>query len=71
MPAMRPEMEKGRNPAHCQHYPLCEPIKTLVSSQSPRLLDSHTILLPKDAESICNQCNEFARREMPNMIRKS
>ena len=61
-------MEKRRNPAHCEHYPLCEPIKILVSSLSLPLLDTQTSLLPKDAESICNQCNEFERREIPNMI---
>jgi hypothetical protein len=61
-------MEKLRNPAHCKHHPLCEPIKTLVSSLSLTPLDTHTGLLPKDAESICSQCNEFERREMLNMI---
>ena len=57
-------MEKRRKPENCLHYPLCEPLKTLIGQLSLELLDTYTDLLPKEAESVCSQCDDFQHKEM-------
>ena len=62
---MNVTMGDDRNLANCKHFPLCEPLKTLVGQLSLKLLDTYKDLLPKEAESVCSQCVDFQRREMP------
>ena len=57
-------MKKRRKPENCKYYPLCEPLKTLVGQLSLKLLNTYTDLLPKEAESVCSQCDDFQRKEM-------
>lgn len=57
-------MVDDRNPAHCEHFPLCEPLKTLVGKLSLKLLDTYSDILPKEAESVCSKCHKFERREI-------
>jgi hypothetical protein len=57
-------MVDDRNPANCKHFPLCEPLKTLIGQLSLKLLDTYTAILPKEAESLCSRCDDFEAREM-------
>jgi hypothetical protein len=61
-------MADHRAPAHCKYFPLCEPLKTLVGQLSLKLLETYTSILPKEAESVCSQCDYFEHREMPDKI---
>jgi hypothetical protein len=60
-------MKNPRKPAYCKHYPLCEPLKTLVGKLSLRFLDTYTSVLPKEVESICSECSDFQPREMSSI----
>lgn len=57
-------MKKRRKPEYCMYYPLCEHLKTLVGQLALKFLDTYTELLPKEAESLCSQCDDFQRKEM-------
>jgi hypothetical protein len=60
-------MGKRKNPAHCKHYPLCEPLKSVIGKLSLKFLDSYTSILPREVESICNHCADFEQKEMPGI----
>jgi hypothetical protein len=62
---VREIMGKRRNPAYCKHFPLCEHLKTLVSELSPKSFDTLTIVLAKEAEAVCSQCEHFEPKEKP------
>jgi len=60
-----PPLQKRRRPVDCNHYPLCEHLKTLVSEIPPDLFVTKTIVLQKEAERLCAQCDDFEPRETP------
>jgi hypothetical protein len=57
-------MADERAPADCKHYPLCEPLRTLIGQLSLKLLDTYTAILTTEAESVCSRCDDFEPREM-------
>ena len=56
-------MADHRDPAHCKYFPLCEPLKTLIGQLSLKGMDTYSGILPREAQSVCSQCDKFERRE--------
>lgn len=56
-------MHKLRRLVDCNHYPLGEHLKTLVAEIPPDLFVTKTIVLQKEAEQLCAQCNDLEPKE--------
>lgn len=57
-------MQQRRSPTDCKNYPLCENLKTLVKEIPPDLFITKTIVLQKEAESLCSVCDDFEPKDM-------
>lgn len=57
-------MQQRRSPTDCKNYPLCENLKALVKEIPPDLFITKTIVLQKEAESVCSVCNDFEPKDM-------
>jgi hypothetical protein len=53
-----------KNPADCKHYPLCEPLKTLIGKLTLRALDTYTGILPVETALVCSRCDDFELKEI-------
>ena len=52
-------MGERQKPEHCKHYPFCKHLRFLFSSPPVDHLQTDEVVLPRDAEPTCNQCQDF------------
>jgi hypothetical protein len=52
-------MTELRKPMDCMFYPACEPMKELLRGMPVSLVLTRTVLLQREAESICAQCPDW------------
>jgi len=52
-------MSESRRPADCKSYPFCEHLKSVLEMVPGDLVITRTIVLQREAESVCDQCPDF------------
>jgi hypothetical protein len=53
------DLAELRKPMDCMFYPACEPMKELLRDIPVSLVLMRTVLLQREAESICAQCPDW------------
>ena len=52
-------MPEQRKPTDCSFYPLCKHLEPMVSEMLTDPHSAKTIVLQREAESVCPQCPDF------------
>ena len=52
-------MDESRRPTDCSSYPLCEHLKSVLENVPGELVITRTIVLQREAESVCAHCEDF------------
>ena len=52
-------MIENRRPADCMSYPSCEHLKSVLEKVPSDLVITRTVVLQKEAESVCARCEDF------------
>jgi hypothetical protein len=60
---------ENKNPTACKHYPLCEPLKTLIGKLTLKALDTYTDILTAEAALVCSRCDNFELKEILSIRR--
>ena len=55
-------MSESRSPTDCKSYPFCEHLKSVLENVAGDLIITRTIVLQREAESVCAHCPYFEPR---------
>ena len=56
------QMVENRRPGDCRSYPFCEHLKSVLENVPGDLVITRTIVLQREAESVCSHCEDFEPR---------
>jgi hypothetical protein len=55
-------MTESREPINCRNYPFCDHLKSVLEEIPGDLLVTKTVVLKREARSICAKCADFEPR---------
>jgi hypothetical protein len=64
-------MIENRRSADCMGYPFCEHLKSVLENVPGDLVITRTIVLQREAESVCAHCEDFEPRETRHEVETS